>query len=289
MYSSQKGLINSTEPQLIIPLPNMDGAYCPIDDEGHYIQLHTIIASGDAALVVHREGMAVKMAIVYKHYTLEEAEENRSKIRREQEVWRRIQSDFYTPVEGIVHCLDIPGDTIEMRYMPGGTLLKWLEHRARPSIQLQKRWFRQLAIGLHNLHQCRVIHSDLLSRNILMDGSLNVAICDLGASSVMPIDTVMLDAVDDYNCSIWTDICQLGLVFNEIATGRITGISLYNHGGSDNSVASFPSRDMLPALSKRLWAWDIIETCWREGGYGAAGAAEILAKLDKVKVPCRSR
>lgn len=159
----------------------------PVDDDGNYIQVHTIVASGDAALVVHRQDMAIKMAIVYRHYTLEQAEENRSIIRREQEVWRRIQPDFNTPVQGIIQCLGLRGDTIEMRYMPGGTLLKWLQHRARPSIQLQKRWFRQLAIGLHNLHQHRVIHSDILSRNILMDGSLNVAICDLGASSLMPI------------------------------------------------------------------------------------------------------
>ncbi|CAG8885683.1 unnamed protein product [Penicillium egyptiacum] len=267
----------------------MNSVYCPIDDEGHYIQLHTIIASGDAALVAHRDDMAIKMAIVYANYTLEEVEENRSKIRREQEVWRRIQPDFETPVEGIVQCLDLPGDTIEMKYMSGGTLSKWLEHRARPSIQLQKRWFRQLAIGLHNLHQRRVIHSDILSRNILLDGSLNVAICDLGASSIMPIDTIMANAVDEYNCSIWTDLCQLGLVFYEIATGRMTSISLYDNGGSDNAVARFPSRDMLPALGKRLWARDIIETCWREGGYGAAGAAGILAKLDKLHVPRRRR
>ena len=267
----------------------MDAEYCPVDDDGNYIQVDTIVASGDAALVVHRQDMAIKMAIVYRHYTLEQAEENRSIIRREQEVWRRIQPDFNTPVQGIIQCLGLRGDTIEMRYMPGGTLLKWLQHRARPSIQLQKRWFRQLAIGLHNLHQHRVIHGDILSRNILMDGSLNVAICDLGASTLMPMDTVMADAVDAYNCSIWTDLCQLGLVFYDIATGRTTGISLYDNGGSDNSVASFPSRDMLPALSKRLWARDIIETCWREGGYGAAGAAGILAKLDKVKAPRRRR
>lgn len=42
----------------------------------------------------------------------------------------------------------------------------------------------------------------------------------------MPIDTIMDDTVDEYNCSIWTDICQLGLVFYEIVTGRETGISL---------------------------------------------------------------
>ncbi|KAJ5159280.1 uncharacterized protein N7500_008931 [Penicillium coprophilum] len=260
----------------------MSGVHCLIDDEGHYIKAHTVIASGDAAVVVQRDDMAIKMAIVYKYYTMEKVEGNRQKIRREQEVWRRIQPSFESPVEGIVQCLDLPGDTIEMRYMSGGTLSKWLKHRVRPSIELQKRWFRQLAIGLHNLHRRRVIHSDILSRNILLDGSLNVVITDLGASTIMPINTVMVNAVDDYNCSIWTDICQLGLVFYEIVTGRQTCISLYSSGRND-SVAIFPPRNNLPMLDQRIWAQDIIETCWREGGYGAAGAAGILAKLDKVQ------
>ncbi|KAK4866328.1 hypothetical protein LT330_008669 [Penicillium expansum] len=263
----------------------MNALHYPIDDEGHYIRPHTILEIGDVALVVQREDVAIKMAIVYKNDTLEKVEENRSRIRREQEVWRRIQPNFDTPVEGIVHCIDLPGDTIEMRYVSGGTLSKWLKYRARPGIELQRRWFRQLTIGLHNLHQRRVIHSDILSRNILLDGSLNVAICDLGASSIMPIDTVMAHTVDEYNCSIWTDLCQLGLVFYEIVTGRETGISLYHNVGTDNSIARFPSRDMLPALGKRIWARDIIETCWRKGGYGAAGAAEILVKLDKMQGP----
>ncbi|KAJ5957932.1 hypothetical protein N7501_012211 [Penicillium viridicatum] len=219
-----------------------------IDDEGHCIKPHTILHTGDAVVVVQREDVAIKMAVVYKNDTLEKVEENRSKIRREQDVWRRIQPNFDSPVEGIVHCLDLPGDTIEMRYMSGGTLSKWLKSRARPSIDLQREWFRQLTIGLHNLHQRRIIHSDILSRNILLDGSLNLAICDFGASSTMPIGTIMADTVDEYNCSIWTDICQLGLVFYEIVTGRETGISLYHNSGGDNSVARFPSRDVLPVV-----------------------------------------
>ncbi|KAJ5494849.1 hypothetical protein N7463_010936 [Penicillium fimorum] len=231
----------------------MSAVYWLIDDEGHYIKAHTILATGDAAVVVQRDDVAIKMAIVYKNFTLEKVEENRHGIRREQEVWQRIQPNIDTPVEGIVHCLGLPGDTIELRYMSGGTLSKFLKHRARPSIELQKR-------------------CDILSRNILLDGSLNVVIADLGASTIMPIDTVMMDAVDDYNCSIWTDLCQLGLVFYEIITGTQTGISLYHSSGGDDLIAVFPSRDILPSLGKRIWDRDIIETCWREGGYGTEGA-----------------
>lgn len=139
-----------------------------------------------------------------------------------------------------------------MRYMSGGTLSKWLKSRARPSADLQRHWFHQLTIGLHNLHQHCIIHGDILTRNILLDGSLNLAICDLGASSIMSIGTIMLDRVDGYNCSIWTDICQLGLVFYEIVTGREASISLYDNSGGGNSVARFPSRDILPVLGKRI-------------------------------------
>jgi hypothetical protein len=41
--------------------------------------------------------MAIKMAIVYRHYTLEQAEENRGIIRREQEVWRRTDGKLAKP------------------------------------------------------------------------------------------------------------------------------------------------------------------------------------------------
>jgi hypothetical protein len=50
-----------------------------------------------------------------------------------------------------------------------------------------------------------LLELDAGSRSVLQPLSLNVAICDLGASSLMPMDTVMADAVDAYNCSIWTD------------------------------------------------------------------------------------
>ncbi|KAF4770657.1 hypothetical protein N7455_007546 [Penicillium solitum] len=173
-----------------------------IDDEGHYIKPHTILDTGDGAVVVHREDVAIKLAIVYKNDTLEKVEENRSKIRREQEVWRRIQPNFDSPVEGIV---PFPEHDPASTFKDSGSV----------SLQSAFTIFTNIASS-----------NDILTRNILLDGSLNLAICDLGVSSIMPIDTIMDDTVDEYNCSIWTDICQLGLVFYEIVTGRETGISL---------------------------------------------------------------
>jgi serine/threonine protein kinase len=261
----------------------MDPTWFLIDDEGHYIQNHTIIGTGDGVVVIERDDVAIKMAIVHTRDTLAEVEEHRRKIRREQSIWRRVQPDPETPVQGIVHCVRLSGDTIEMKYMSGGSLSKWLRHRARPSISLQKRWIRQLAIGLHNLHERRVIHGDVLARNILLDESSNVVLADLGASSIMPLDTVMTDAVDKYNCSIWTDLCQLGLVIHEIVTGRRHSLSLYDSDRNGGSIAKFPSRDRLPSLGRNLWARDIIEACWTERGYGAAGAAGIVKKLDGMR------
>ncbi|KAJ5772751.1 hypothetical protein N7457_007647 [Penicillium paradoxum] len=255
-----------------------------LDDEGHHIKHHTIIGSGRGVVVVRRDDVAVKMAIVHASDSFKDVEANRRKIRAEQAVWRRVQPNFTKPVQGIVHCLDLPGDTIELKYMSGGTLGQWLSHREPPRLPLQKKWIRQLAIGLHNLHQRRVIHCDILPRNLLLDDAQDIMIMDLGASTAMPLSTVMVDAVDRYNCSMWTDLCQLGLVIYQIVTGRPHGVRIYHSRSNGDSVATFPSRQMLPAVGKDVWAREIIETCWKKRGYGAAGAAGIVATLDRMKI-----
>jgi serine/threonine protein kinase len=250
-----------------------------IDDEGHQVKSCTIIGSGLSAVVVHRDDKAIKMAIVHTNDQEDEVESNRGQIRREQRVYRRLQPDHAKPIPGIVPCLGMPGDTIELQFMSNGTLGEWIKHRDVPSFGLQSRWIRQLAVGLSNFHASRVIHSDILLRNILIDGSLNAMLADFGASTVLPLDSVMVDTVDQYNCSMWTDLFQLGLVFYSIVTGKQAGKSIY-HGKS--AIASLPPRNTLPSVAG-LWASQIIEECWTPGAYGAAGAAGIFAKLDNME------
>ncbi|CAI7639473.1 unnamed protein product [Penicillium glandicola] len=246
-----------------------------IDDEGYYIKSRTIIAVGKETVIVRRGDVAIKIPVIYNHSTPEEVKEHRRFTRLEQEVWKRVQRNFHTPVEGIVQCLGLPGRTIEMKYMSGGTIENWIEQHT-PCYQLQLQWFRQLATGLHNLHRRRVLHRDILARNILLDDSLNAEIMDLGASKIMPMDTVMAHAVDSSDCSIWTDLCQLGLVFYEIVTQRQPNIALFYYNSQNVQITRFPSRDMLPVMSRKLWARDIIETCWKKGGFGVSALCQSI-------------
>ncbi|KAJ5466792.1 hypothetical protein N7475_004544 [Penicillium sp. IBT 31633x] len=99
----------------------------------------------------------------------------------------------------------------------------------------------------------------------------------------MPIGTVMVDAVNKYNCSIWTDLCQLGLVIYEIITGRRHCVGIYHSDSKGESIATFPSRKILPAPGRDVWAHELIEPCWKKRGYGVAGAGDIVAKLYRME------
>ena len=250
-----------------------------IDDQGRQVKTHIIMGSGLSAVVIKKDDKAIKMAIVHGYDSAEQVEDNRAQIRREQRAYRRLQPDVTRPVTGILPCLGMPGDTIELQLMSNGTLAEWIKHRLPPTFTLQKRWIRQLAVAVSNVHARRVIHSDILLRNVLLDSSLNAILADFGAATVLPLGSVMTDAVDRYNCSMWTDLFQLGLVFYSIVTGLHPGVGIYP---GKSSVALLPPRSKLPYVAG-LWAGQIIEDCWTPGAYGAAGAAGIIAKLDRME------
>lgn len=247
-----------------------------IDDEGHPIRRHTILGSGDFAVVIQKDALAIKMAIVHSSDDKRQVESNRALIRCEQEVYRILQPDPEHPLEGVVPCMRLSGDTIELQYMSQGTLGEWLEHRAPPTMLMQRRWLRQLAVGLQNIHARKIVHCDIILRNILLDGTLNVMITDFGASTIAPRDSDMTLFVDPCCRSMWTDLFQLGVIFYSIVTSFNPKIRIYQ--GDDFAV--LPPRESLPVVS-HLWAGQIIEDCWTPGALGPAGAGGILTRLDR--------
>lgn len=246
-----------------------------LDDEGRPIRRHTILGSGDFAVVIQKDELAIKMAIVHSSDDERRVESNRALIRCEQQVYQILQPDPDHPVEGVVPCMRLSGDTIELKYMSQGTLGQWLEHRAPPTILMQRRWLHQLAVGLQNIHARKIIHCDIILRNILLDGTLNAMITDFGAATVAPRDSDMTLFADSCCRSMWTDLFQLGVVFYSILTGINPRIRIY-HG---NDFAVLPPRPSLPLVS-HLWAGQIIEDCWNPGALGPAGAGTILTRVD---------
>ncbi|CAN0046489.1 unnamed protein product, partial [Sphacelaria rigidula] len=75
---------------------------------------------------------------------------------------------------------------IVMEYCDGGdlsTLIKNARRRLFPESKVL-HWFVQIALGLHYMHERRVLHRDLKTQNIFLLGNGRLVLGDLGISKV---------------------------------------------------------------------------------------------------------
>lgn len=85
-------------------------------------------------------------------------------------------------------CIQPPQLLVVMEFMAGGSLHDRLFGKLKdPPLSAQHRWQICLhtAEGLAFLHANRVVHRDLKSMNILLDGGQNAKICDFGLAHQM--------------------------------------------------------------------------------------------------------
>ena len=254
----------------------MDGINFLLDDRGLRIHPSTILSIGTYAVVIRQNDVAIKMPIVHSFDGVMSIHKNRAKMQAEQLVYRQLMPDPTATLEGVVPCVRMWSYTIELQYMSQGTLGVMLQTRGISPIPLQRRWIRQLATGLRNIHARRVLHNDLALRNILLDGSLNVMITDFGVSSIVPLGLDMMLYRDRHGCSMWTDLVQLGSIIYHIVTGVPSRVTIYPQ---HDLYAVLPPRNIWPDV-RSLWAGQIIEDCWNAGALGPAGAQAILNRLD---------
>lgn len=89
-------------------------------------------------------------------------------------------------------CIQPPLLLIVTEFMSGGSLHDRLfdqKHKHIPLSQAQRGLIAvQMAEGLVFLHQQRIVHRDLKSMNILLDGAANAKICDFGLAQQMKMD-----------------------------------------------------------------------------------------------------
>lgn len=71
-----------------------------------------------------------------------------------------------------------------LEFIQGAPLHIWCRHR-KPSPRQLARTFAQLARAVHELHQHHIFHRDLKSQNVLVSGSGEVTVIDLGVA-LMP-------------------------------------------------------------------------------------------------------
>ena len=119
---------------------------------------------------------------------------------------------------------------ISMEYVDGEDLRSVLRRLGRPSREKVAEIARQLCAGLAAAHEIGVLHRDLKSANVMIDGRGRARIADFGLASFqheLPEDTVA--GTPAYMApelfagappSTRTDVYALGVVLFELATGR---------------------------------------------------------------------
>jgi len=107
----------------------------------------------------------------------------------EKRVYRRLGSH-----PNIIKCLRIEDYGIHLERAKYGCLRQYFKDGGTATPEERIKWSRDIASALHYVHEKGVRHADLGGRNILLDSSRNVRLCDFAGS-----------AIDDEKATVWAD------------------------------------------------------------------------------------
>ncbi|KAG7391092.1 Protein unc-50 [Phytophthora pseudosyringae] len=124
---------------------------------------------------------------------------------------------------------------IVMEFCSGGDLRTFLNAYGKQTHCLGEDkiwyWFVQLALGLHHMHQQRVLHRDLKTANVFLSNAGYVVLGDLGiartlasgdmAATIIGTPLYMApEVLDGKDYSFSSDVWALGCVLYELCTGK---------------------------------------------------------------------
>lgn len=247
-----------------------------LDLRGDPIPQEQVLGCGSSAVVLLQGGIAVKTPLRYLWSSDSDVAVNLHCVRREQDIYRRLQSDKDDRSKGIVSCIEFSAESTQLAYMANGDLRAYLQ-KHRPPPELQLAWFREMARTLCYIHDKRVLVADIATRNFLLDTDLSTKICDFSEASLLPLESNM-ETVDDNGYTTQIDVGLLGTVMYEVMTGTKCEVDLFEHNSPTDGRAHWPERKSLPS-TEGLWLDRIVEACWN-GEFRSAHS--LLRALDSI-------
>ncbi len=229
---------------------------------------------GRTGLVTRHHENALKIPRVYRnpHASLEEREieeitkeQNIMFLENEKEVYLRLGNH-----DGIVRCINLSDEGIEMVYMKNGSLSQYLELRKPPN-HLVSQWILQLAKTILYAHSKCVILADIATKNVLLDDNMSAKLCDFSDSAVVPLGSDMSQTLH-YGLSTQTDIFQFGSLIYEtferkpfeydlLANEDVDALRLKSGDEDWQAFAIYPRPELLPN-TEHLQLGHIILRCW---------------------------
>ncbi len=165
--------------------------------------------------------------------------ELQSRFEREVLLAREVAHPNLCPIYNIEHCDDPVPDLLffTMKLLPGRTLAARLREKPPVSNEEGLAVLRQMALGLSAIHTAGIIHRDIKTNNIMVDGaggSLRLWITDFGLARAFETETTLstkgtLAGTPGYIApelyqgqppSQAADLFAFGVVLHEVFTGR---------------------------------------------------------------------
>ncbi|KAG8216990.1 kinase-like domain-containing protein, partial [Butyriboletus roseoflavus] len=209
-------------------------------------------------------------------------------LRRELEIWRRLDHPNIVPLLGTARGEDFGSDhpCMVSMWMPHGTLIDYLKHHGTMlSLPGRVHLIRGSVAGLEYLHSKQVVHGDFHPGNILIDDEHNPRLTDFGFAQT-------LSPEQDQFSYLWTDSIRPGAVmwaapelqypdlYPNFEIGATFNSNIYSLGSTilfilsgkypwkNRGEAEVKSRE-LQNPPRPVWptnipdgVWNFIERCW---------------------------
>ncbi|KIJ63503.1 hypothetical protein HYDPIDRAFT_112924, partial [Hydnomerulius pinastri MD-312] len=160
-------------PDLTGEIVKLDDHYCDGGSFGDVWKCSHTDSSGsrDVAMKVLRPNIEYKKSVKL--------------LRRELGIWRRLDHKNIVPFLGTASGFGRHISLVSL-WMPHGTLQTFIsEHDPMLGPAHRFQLLGDIASGLQYLHSFPIIHGDLTSKNVLIDGSYNARLTDFGLASVI--------------------------------------------------------------------------------------------------------
>ncbi|KAF2817569.1 kinase-like protein, partial [Mytilinidion resinicola] len=191
----------------------------------------------------------------------------------------------------VLTCFGLNEHGLRLEFAPNGTVKRFLELNAKSLSAKQKIiWCRQTAEAITHAHSRSIIHCNISTDNLLLDGNLNVKLSDFQGRVEDPftgltiINGSALEPVKSYlprpfgQDNERSDIFALGSTFYEIITGHEPYPELDSFDDEEEirgryERAEFPGTDA-------VLGGEIIRKCWVQLYQNAAQCLAELVALE---------
>ncbi|EGT35181.1 hypothetical protein CAEBREN_28035 [Caenorhabditis brenneri] len=121
-------------------------------------------------------------------------------------------------IEFLGVCSKSPCYCIVMEYYSKGQLYTVLKTKNTITRELFSQWVKEIADGMHYLHQNKVIHRNLKSPNILISEEDSIKICNFGTSFCGTVRWMAPEMIKNEPCNEKVDVYSFGVVLWEMLT-----------------------------------------------------------------------